>query len=375
MSLIVAAVRESAPGETRVALVPAAVGPLKALGLDVLVQAGAGFRAHISDDAYTAAGASVVPAGEIYRRADIVLCVAPPPDDTRMRRGQTIIGLLEPSQHPERIERWAADGVTAISLDRIPRTLSRAQTMDVLSSQASVVGYKAALEAANAYGGYLPMLTTAAGTVKPATVLVLGAGVAGLQAIATARRLGAIVTGYDVRPETRSEITSLGARFLDLGTAAIEASGAGGYARELTDAEREAQQAALDAKIAGFDIVITAAAVPGRRPPLLVSERALAAMRPGSVVVDTAAGLLGGNVALSKPDETVTVADDVTVIGAGNLAAHVPVAASTAYSRNLKAVLASLIHDGELAIDPEDEVHAAIVLTRPTKNVEGGEPR
>lgn len=374
MSLIVAAVRESAPGEARVALVPDVIAPLKALGLEVLVQVGAGLRAHISDDAYAAAGASVVPADELYARADIVLCVAAP-EDGRLRRGQTVIGLLEPSRNPGRITRWVIEGVTAISLDRIPRTLSRAQTMDVLSSQASVVGYKAALEAANAYGSYLPMLTTAAGTVKPATVLVLGAGVAGLQAIATAHRLGAIVTGYDVRPETRSEITSLGARFLDLGTAAIEASGSGGYARELTDAEREAQQAALDAKIAGFDIVITAAAVPGRRPPLLVSERALEAMRPGSVVVDTAAGPLGGNVALSKPDETVTVADDVTVIGAGNLAVHVPVAASTAYARNLKAVLASLMRDGEFVVDPEDEVHAAIVLTHPTKNAEGGEPR
>jgi NAD(P) transhydrogenase subunit alpha len=373
MSLIVAAVRESAPGEARVALVPETVAPLRALGLEVLVQTGAGLRAHIPDDAYTAAGASVVPAAELFAQADIVLCVAPP-EDGRLRPGQTVIGLLEASRNPERVERWASDGITAISLDRIPRTLFRAQTMDVLSSQASVAGYKAALEAANAYGSYLPMLTTAAGTVKPATVLVLGAGVAGLQAIATARRLGAIVTGYDVRPETRSEITSLGARFLELDTA-IEASGSGGYARELTDAEREAQQAALDAKIAGFDIVITAAAVPGRRPPLLVSERALQAMRPGSVVVDTASGPLGGNVALSKPDETVTVADDVTVIGAGDLAARVPIAASAAYARNLKAVLASFVRDGAFVVDPEDEVHAAIVLTQPQSDVEGGEPR
>ncbi|HET9169654.1 MAG TPA: NAD(P) transhydrogenase subunit alpha [Actinospica sp.] len=362
MSLIVAAVRESAPGEARVALVPEVVAPLKALGLDVLVQAGAGLRAHISDDAYAAAGASAVTAAELYERADIVLCVTPP-EDARLRRGQVLIGLLEPARHPERLEKWTADGITAISLDRIPRTLSRAQSMDVLSSQASVAGYKAALEAANAYGGYLPMLTTAAGTVKPATVLVLGAGVAGLQAIATARRLGAVVTGYDVRPETRSEITSLGARFLELGDG-IEASGSGGYARELTEAERETQQAALDARIAGFDIVITAAAVPGRRPPLLVGERALNAMRPGSVVLDTASGPLGGNVALSKPDETVTVADGVTVIGAGDLAARVPIAASTAYARNLKAVLASFVRDGAFAVDPEDEVHAAIVLTQ-----------
>ena len=358
--ITVGAVRETAPGERRVALVPEVVARLRATGIEVLVESGAGRGALLSDEAYTAAGATVTTAAELYDRADIVLCITPP-QDAATRPGQAIVGLLDPAGNSERIRGWARDGVTVISLDRIPRTLSRAQSMDVLTSQASITGYKAALVAANAYGGYLPMLTTAAGTVKPATVLVLGAGVAGLQAIATGRRLGAVVTGYDVRPQTRAEITSLGARFLDHG-AAIEAAGAGGYARELTAEERQAQQGALDAAIAGFDIVITAAAVPGRRPPLLVSEQALKAMRPGAVVVDTACGPLGGNVALSRPGETTLLFDGVTLIGAGNLAAQVPAAASTAYARNLRAVLDSLIRDGALAIDPHDEVHSAIVL-------------
>jgi NAD(P) transhydrogenase subunit alpha len=252
--------------------------------------------------------------------------------------------------------------VTAVSLDLIPRTLSRAQPMDALTSQASVAGYKAVLVAADAYGGYLPMMMTAAGTVKPATVLVLGAGVAGLQAIGTARRLGAVVTGYDVRPETRQEVASLGARFLDLGTA-VEAAGAGGYARELTAAERDAQQRALDERIAGFDIVITTAAVPGRRPPVLVTEEALKGMRPGSVVVDLASGPLGGNVALSRPDTTVETATGVTVIGAGGLPAQMPIAASTAYARNIAATLVQFVRDGALAIDTSDELQAAIVVT------------
>jgi len=206
------------------------------------------------------------------------------------------------------------------------------------------------------------MMMTAAGTVKPATVLVLGAGVAGLQAIGTARRLGAIVTGYDVRPETRQEIASLGARFLDLAAAVEAAAGAGGYARELTGAERDAQQRALDGRIAALGIVITTAAVPGRRPPVLVTEEALKGMRPGSVVVDLASGPLGGNVALSQPDATVETGNGVTVIGAGSLPAQMPIAASTAYARNVAATLSEFVRDGALTIDPADELQAAIVV-------------
>jgi NAD(P) transhydrogenase subunit alpha len=234
--------------------------------------------------------------------------------------------------------------------------------MDVLSSQANVAGYKAALVAADTYGGYFPMLMTAAGTIRPATVLVVGAGVAGLQAIGTCRRLGAIVTGYDARDAARADVASTGAAFLDLDTG-VSATGAGGYARELTDREQHEQQEAMARAVAGFDVVITTAQVPGHRPPVLVSATALAAMRPGSVVVDLAAGALGGNVDGSVPDRVVVTANGVTVIGAGNLAAEVPRAASTSYSRNIAALLTHLIHDGQVHLDPADEITAGVLVT------------
>jgi len=234
--------------------------------------------------------------------------------------------------------------------------------MDALTSQANVAGYKAALVAADTYGRFFPMLTTAAGTVKPAAVLVLGAGVAGLQAIGTARRLGAVVTAYDVRPQARADVLSLGARFLDL--AAVESGAAdGGYARELSDAERDAQQRQLEAELAKFDVIITTAQVPGGRPPVLVTAHALAGLRPGSVVVDLAAGDLGGNVEGSVPDRTVVLGDRVTVVGAGNLPSAMADAASTAYARNLAALLAVLIRDGRPVIDPDDEIQSAILVT------------
>ena len=361
----VGVVRETTPGERRVALVPDVAARLRGAGMKVLIEADAGAGAKFSDDAYTGAGATVTTADEVYERADVLACVSPP-DDAALHAGQVLLGLLQPLARPDLIGDLARTGVTAISLDLLPRTLSRAQPMDALTSQASVAGYKAVLVAADAYGGYLPMMMTAAGTVKPATVLVLGAGVAGLQAIGTARRLGAVVTGYDVRPETREEIASLGARFLDLG-AAVEAAGAGGYARELTAAERDAQQRALDERIAAFDIVITTAAVPGRRPPVLVTEEALKGMRPGSVVVDLASGPLGGNVALSQPDTTVETGHGVTVIGAGSLPSQMPVAASNAYARNVAATLGEFVRDGVLTIDPGDELQAAIVVAHDGK--------
>jgi H+-translocating NAD(P) transhydrogenase subunit alpha len=358
-------VRETTPGERRVALVPDVAARLRGAGMEVLIEAGAGAGAKFADSAYAAAGAAITTPDEVYERADVLACVSPP-DGAVLRPGQVMLGLLQPLTRPGLIRDLARTGVTAISLDLIPRTLSRAQPMDALTSQASVAGYKAVLVAADAYGGYLPMMMTAAGTVKPATVLVLGAGVAGLQAIGTARRLGAIVTGYDVRQETRQEIASLGARFLDLGTA-VEAAGTGGYARELTAAERDAQQRALDERIAGFDIVITTAAVPGRRPPVLVTEEALKGMRPGSVVVDLASGPLGGNVALSQPDTTVETSDGVTVIGAGSLPAQMPAAASTAYARNVDAALREFVRDGALTIDPGNELQTAIVVAHDGK--------
>jgi proton-translocating NAD(P)+ transhydrogenase subunit alpha len=358
-------VRETTPGERRVALVPDVAARLRKAGMEVLIEAGAGAGAKFSDDAYASAGATVTTAGDVYERADVLACVSPP-EGAALHPGQVMLGLLQPLARPGLMRDLARTRITAISLDLLPRTLSRAQPMDALTSQASVAGYKAVLVAADAYGGYLPMMMTAAGTVKPATVLVLGAGVAGLQAIGTARRLGAVVTGYDVRPETRQEIASLGARFLDLG-AAVEAAGAGGYARELTADERDAQQRALDERIAGFDIVITTAAVPGRRPPVLVTEEALKGMRPGSVVVDLASGPLGGNVALSQPDTTVETGHGVTVIGAGSLPAQMPIAASTAYARNVAATLGEFVRDGALTIDPGNELQAAIVVAHDGK--------
>lgn len=296
-------------------------------------------------------------------KADILFTVGPPDSETAqaLRPGQVVIGLLRPWEQLDTVAAWARQGVTAIALDYLPRTLSRAQVMDALTSQASVAGYRAAIAAANAYGGYFPMLMTAAGTVKPAEVLVLGAGVAGLQAIATARRLGASVSGYDVRPAARAEVASLGAKFVDL-PGVVSTVSTDGYARELTEEERAAQQAALDKFIARSDVIITTAQVPGRKPPLLVRASAIAEMKPGSVVLDMAASNYGGNVEGSVPDATVTVGSGVTVIGAGSLASDMAPAASRAYARNMTAVLGSLVKDGALHIDPSDEVIGAMLV-------------
>ncbi|HET9681397.1 MAG TPA: NAD(P) transhydrogenase subunit alpha, partial [Candidatus Limnocylindrales bacterium] len=314
--------RESAPGERRVALVPEALGKLQAAGLEVLVEQGAGLGALIPDAAFTDAGASVVSTDELYRQADVVARVQKPsPEEAaRLRSGQAVIGLLQPLLDPQLMEVLASAGVSAISLDAIPRTLSRAQTMDALSSQANVGGYKAVLLAANAFGRYFPLLTTAAGTAKPANVLILGIGVAGLQAIGTARRLGAVVKAYDVRPETKEQAESLGAQFVTLKTQ-IDATGAGGYARELTPEERAAQQAELNDVIGTMDVVITTAQVPGRKPPVLVTGEAVGKMKPGSVIVDMAASALGGNCERSKAGETVVTENLVTILAPEDLPA------------------------------------------------------
>jgi NAD(P) transhydrogenase subunit alpha len=308
-------------------------------------------------------GATVAPRSEVYRDAGVILCVQPPPDAAdRLRPGQALLGLLDPMQRPEQVRGWLDRGVTAISLDLLPRTLSRAQSMDALTSQANIAGYRAAVVAAAAYGGFFPMLTTAAGTVRPAAVLVLGAGVAGLQAIGTAHRLGAVVTAYDVRADSKTEVESVGARFLDLG-ASPGGGGPGGYARALTEPEQRAQQQALDEQIGHFDVVITTARVPGRRPPVLVTADALKGLKPGAVVLDLAAGDLGGNVEGSRPDTTVVTGSGVTVIGAGNLPAGMAPAASTAYARNVAALLNHLMPGGALTVDPADEITAAVTVT------------
>ena len=358
-----AVVREASPGERRVALVPDAIDRLRPAGIDVLVERGAGDGAWLPDAAYADAGASIVSAAEIYRTADVILTVTRPAPETitQLRKGQAVIGMLAPLAAPELAADLAARGVTAISLDGLPRTLSRAQPMDALTSQSNVAGYKAVLVAAGEYGRFFPLLITAAGTARPAKVLVLGTGVAGLQAIGTARRLGAVVSGYDIRPSSRDEVTSLGATFLEL-TSVGSAAGEGGYARELSSDEREAQQEELSAHIARHDVVITTAQVPGRRPPLLVTEDAVKAMSPGSVIVDMGASTLGGNVSGSQPGETVVTGNGVTIVGAENLAATVPAAASAAYSRNISAMLLHLTKDGALAIDTSDEIQAGVVI-------------
>jgi NAD(P) transhydrogenase subunit alpha len=359
-----AVVREASPGERRVALVPDAIDRLRPAGIDVLVESGAGDGAWLPDGAYADAGASIVSAAEIYRTADVILTVTRPTPAamSELRKGQAVIGMLAPLADPELAAALAARGVTAISLDGLPRTLSRAQPMDALTSQSNVAGYKAVLVAAGEYGRFFPLLITAAGTARPAKVLVLGTGVAGLQAIGTARRLGAVVSGYDIRPSSKDEVASLGATFLELNSVG-SAAGEGGYARELAAEERQAQQDELTGHIARHDVVITTAQVPGRRPPLLVTEDAVKAMSPGSVIVDMGASVLGGNVSGSQPGETVVTGNGVTIVGAENLAATVPAAASAAYSRNISAMLLHLTRNGALTIDTSEEIQAGVVIT------------
>ena len=359
----VAVVKENAPGERRVALVPETVPRLIQAGLEVLVEQGAGNSAWFPDSAYSEAGAAIVKTDDLYATADVILTVTRPGEAeiARLRAGQTVIGMLSPLTDPQLAGKLAAKQVTAVSLDGLPRTLSRAQSMDALTSQASVAGYKAVLIAAAAYGRFFPLLITAAGTARPAKLLVLGAGVAGLQAIGTARRLGAQVSGYDVRSASKGEVESLGATFIEL-TSVGSAAGEDGYARELTDDERQAQQEELAAHIVRQDVVITTAQVPGRRPPLLITEDAVKAMAAGSVIVDMGASALGGNVDGSVPGETVVTENGVTVIGAQNLPSSVPTASSSAYSRNISALLLNMTSDGELKIDTSDDIQSGVVV-------------
>ncbi len=346
------------------ALVPDGARRLIRGGMTVLVEAGAGDGAHHHDDDYAGAGALVASRSEVLDKADVLLSVTRPPagDLDRLRAGQALVGMLAPQSDPGLFAGLGERGVVAISLERLPRTLSRGQALDVLTSQASVAGYRAVLVAAEAYDRYFPMLITAAGTSRPARVLVLGAGVAGLAAIGTARRLGAVVTAYDVRPEARGEVESLGARFLVLSWVGV-GDGARGYARALTADEQAAQQEELESHLGLFDIVITTAAVPGRRPPLLISAAGLARLGRGSVVVDGGCGPLGGNVEGTVPGGRAETPGGVTLIGLANPAADVAGAASDALSSNYSSVLSLLVHDSQLHIDPDDEVHAAIVVT------------
>jgi H+-translocating NAD(P) transhydrogenase subunit alpha len=353
----VAVPKETTPGERRVALVPEIVKKLMASGFEVAVEAGAGAAAGFSDREYEEAGAQI---GDPWD-ADVVAKVRKPRDEElgRLRDGQVVIGFLEPLTDRDGIQALTRGGVLGFALESVPR-ITRAQPMDALSSQATVSGYKAVLLAADRLPRFFPMLMTAAGTVPPAKVLVLGAGVAGLQAIATARRLGAVVSGFDVRPVVREQVESLGASFLDLGVVGEETEG--GYARELTDEDQQRQQEELERRIPEFDVVITTALVPGRPAPKLIPASAVAAMRSGSVIVDLAAEA-GGNAELTSPGEEV-VREGVTIVGLTNLASSLPAHASQLYARNVEALLAHLAPEGELALDWDDEITAGTCVTR-----------
>jgi NAD(P) transhydrogenase subunit alpha len=361
---------QAAEGESRVSLVPDVVRKLGAKGIDVIVESGAGERAHLPDAAYEEAGATVGSA-EAAWGAEVVAIVKPPTSDEigRLSQGSVLIGFLDPLTAPETSRALASAGVTSFAMEAIPR-ITRAQAMDALSSQSTVGGYRAVLVAALEMGRFFPMLTTAAGTIKPAAVLVLGAGVAGLQAIATARRLGAVVTAFDVRAAVREQVESLGAKFLDLELEA-DAEAAGGYAKELAEDQQRRQQEALAEAIGRFDVVITTALIPGRRAPLLVNAKAVENMKPGSVVVDLAA-VAGGNCELTEPGQTV-VRHDVKIVGPLNLAAEMPDHASQLYSRNVASLLELMIGDeGALKLNWDDEVIKGACITRDGEIVHEG---
>jgi H+-translocating NAD(P) transhydrogenase subunit alpha len=358
----VAVPRETAPGERRVALVPDVVQRLAADGFEIAVERGAGEAAGFGDDAFSEAGASLAEPNTAVSGAGAVVRVAPPTAEEveRVARGAVLIGFLSPLTDTEGIARLRARGVVAFAMESIPR-ITRAQSMDALSSQATVAGYKAVLLAADRSPKMFPLLMTAAGTIAPARALVLGAGVAGLQAIATARRLGAVVSAFDVRAAVKEQVESLGATFLDLGVRAEET--AGGYATELTPEQQAEQQRALEERIPDFDLVITTALIPGRAAPRLIPADAVRRMRAGSVIVDLAAEA-GGNCELTKPGAETEV-DGVRIVGLTNLPSLMAADASRLYARNVSALLQHLAPKGELALDFDDEITGGACVTRP----------
>jgi NAD(P) transhydrogenase subunit alpha len=362
--MIIAVPREASVKERRVALVPETVARFAKSGVGVCVQRGAGDAAAFPDDLYGTAGAAFADdAASLGAGADVIVTVGRPSDDVlaSLRPGSVVVGFLNPLGDPGYIKRLADANLTALAMEMIPR-ITRAQSMDALSSQSNIAGYKSVLLAAATLPKFFPMLTTAAGTIRPAKVLVLGAGVAGLQAIATARRLGAVVSGYDVRAVVKEQVLSLGANFLqfDLGS---DAEGVGGYAKELTPEQQERQRAWMVEQIGANDVVITTALIPGRKAPLLITEAAVAAMKPGSVIVDIAAEA-GGNCALTVADEVVTTPNGVTIVGTTNLPSTMPADASRLYSRNVYALLSPWIAGGALNIDPNDDVAKGAVVAR-----------
>jgi NAD(P) transhydrogenase subunit alpha len=377
MAITIGVVRETQDGERRVALTPDVAKKLKAKGAALLIEHDAGAAASFADTAYKDTDVAA-DRRQVLGRTDVLLTVQPPAVDAiaALKEGAVTIGYLSPHLAPERIKALRDRRITSFAMELLPRT-TRAQAMDVLSSQANIAGYKAVLIAAEASPKFFPMMTTAAGTVRPSKVLVVGAGVAGLQAIATARRLGAQVEGFDVRPETKEQIASLGAKYVELG---VSAAGAGGYARELTAEERAQQQAALAEHIKGVDVIVTTAAVPGRKAPRIITAAMVAGMKSGSVIVDIAAET-GGNCEITEAGKTVTSTNGVTVIGPVNLAASAPIHASELYAKNLYNFLELSLKDGALNLDWNDELiaktcvtHAGEIKHEPTKQlVEGAQ--
>ena len=361
----VAAPLEAHPCERRVALVPSVVPALAVMGAEAVIEAGAGSRAGFTDSEYKSEGASLSASrADLFESADVVAQVSPlggdSPDLALMRSGLVLIGLLDPLGSPEKAAKLAERGVTSFAMELIPR-ISRAQPMDALTSQATIAGYKAVIMAAAASNRIYPMMMTPAGTVTPSHVLVLGAGVAGLQAIATARRLGAVVQAYDVRPEVKEQVESLGARFLEVGLEGEASEGDSGYARAMDEAYYERQRELMTQAVAESDVVVTTAAVPGRRAPVLVSEQMVREMRPGSVIVDLAAET-GGNCELTRPGEDVTVCG-VQVMGPRNVPSSVPYHASQMYAKNIAAFLKLLVRDGEFHLDMDDAIVRDTLLT------------
>ena len=358
MAVIIAAAHETAPGERRVALTPETCRKLVAAGAQVQIARGLGDGAHFPDQAYADAGAQLVEDNHaLLADADLVVCVQPPSAAAiaAMKPGAVLVGSLQPQADSARAEALQARGIVAFPLERLPRT-TRAQAMDVLSSQAGMAGYKAVLIAAQLAPRFFPMLTTAAGTIRPSKVLIVGAGVAGLQAVATAKRLGAQVEGFDVRPETREQIESLGGKFLDLG---VSATGEGGYARALTDEERAEQQRRLGEHLRTIDVIVCTAAVPGRPAPKIISAAMVDGMKPGSVIVDLAAET-GGNCELTRPGDTFEHRG-ITIAGPLNLASMGALHASEMYARNVYNFVSLLLKDGALAFDWDDELLAKTV--------------
>jgi NAD(P) transhydrogenase subunit alpha len=358
MPVTIGALRESSPQETRVSLVPEVADKFAQSGARVLLEHGAGVRAQFPDSAYKNVAWADSPAA-VLEQSDVLLTVQPPTLEQiqRLKAGATVIGYMQPHARRDEVKALKERGLTSFAMELVPR-ISRAQSMDALSSQAAIAGYKAVLIAANHLQKFLPMLTTAAGTIRPAQVLIIGAGVAGLQAIATARRLGAVVEAYDVRGATKEQVKSLGAKFVETG---VSAEGTGGYARELTEEEKRKQQEVLEARIAAADAVVTTASVPGRPAPKIIPRAAVERMRPGSVVVDIAAEQ-GGNCELTRAGEVV-VHQGVKIVGPVNLPGELAYNASEMYARNLLNFLKPAINKGELVIDWNDEVFAQSCLT------------